>query len=137
MADVLRDGLERLKAEMGPGAVIGAWGFCMGGGAALQGACTSPFAFCVDYYGRIDDAGEVRGLSGPLLLILGSEDDRLNPWVYGDLLPRLDEHRKRVHVDLYPGVAHAFHREGWPPYDKAAASEAWVHAVEFARNAGR
>jgi carboxymethylenebutenolidase len=133
MIDGLRAGLDRLRGEMGAHATIGALGFCMGGGAALQGACALPFAFCVDYYGRIEDADEVKGLQGPLLLILGSEDDRLNPWVYGQLLPKLDEHKKRVRMELYPGVGHAFHREGWPPYDATSARDAWGRAMAFIR----
>jgi carboxymethylenebutenolidase len=137
MVAALRAGFDRLRAEMGPAAVIGAMGFCMGGGAALQGACAVPFAFCVDYYGRIESAADVAGLHGPLLLILGSEDDRLNPWAYGELLPKLDEHKKRVRVELYPGVAHAFHREGWPPYHAASAKDAWGRAVAFIRAHGQ
>jgi carboxymethylenebutenolidase len=129
----LRSGFDRLRKAMGAGARIGALGFCMGGGAALQGACVVPFAFCVDYYGRIDQAEEVKGLAGPLLFIAASEDARLNPWLFGELLPKLGEHRKRVQVQLYPGVGHAFHREGWPPYDAEAAEDAWKRMVAFAR----
>jgi carboxymethylenebutenolidase len=135
IVDSLRAGFDRLQAAMGKGARIGTLGFCMGGGAALQGACAAPFAFCVDYYGRIDDADDVKGLAGPVLFIAASEDDRLNPWLYGELLPKLDQHRKRVQVQLYPGVGHAFHREGWPPYNEEAATDAWARAVSFAREA--
>lgn len=135
MAAGMRAAHDRLRAAMGKDARIGAIGFCMGGGAALQGACGTPFAFCIDYYGRIEQADDVKGLTGAVLFIAASEDDRLNPWLYGELLPKLDEHRKRVRVELYPGVGHAFHREGWPPYNEAAAKDAWARAVAFAREA--
>jgi carboxymethylenebutenolidase len=130
-----------LRAEMGPPAKIGAMGFCMGGGAALQGACEAPYAFCVDWYGMIANADDVRRLTGPLLLILASEDDRINPWAYAQLLPKLDEHRKRAHVELYPAVVHPFHRPDWiaspfggmKSYDEAAASDAWARVLAFIR----
>jgi carboxymethylenebutenolidase len=141
MREALRAGLDRLRAEAGP-IPIGSMGFCMGGGAALEGACHAGFAFCVDYYGMIADADDVRGLQGPLLLILASEDDRINPWAYGQLLPKLDEHRKRVEVQLYPAVIHPFHRPDWVQapfpgaprsYDEAAARDAWGRAVRLIR----
>jgi len=136
IVDTLGAARGQLQAAMGGKGRIGSMGFCMGGGAALQAACRLPFAFCVDYYGRIDQAGDVAGLSGPVLLLLASEDDRINGWAWGELLPRLDEHRKRAQVELYPGVAHAFHREGWPAHDPKAAKDAWAKAIAFCRGAG-
>jgi dienelactone hydrolase len=79
-----------------------------------------------------------------VLLILASEDDRINPWAYGQLLPKLDEHRKRAEVQLYPAVVHPFHRPDWitspfsgvKSYDPAAAADAWSRAVRFIRENG-
>src|SRR5437764_1063429 len=87
-------GVAALRREMGAGAVVGSIGICMGGGIALHGACHHGLAFCVDYYGMIQNVDDVKDLKGPLLLILASEDDRINPWAYSQLLPKLDEHRK-------------------------------------------
>jgi carboxymethylenebutenolidase len=140
LREALRAGYDRLRQEMGPAARIGSMGFCMGGGAALEGACHVPFDFCVDYYGTIANVEDVKGLKGPLLLILASEDDRVNPWAYGQLLPKLDEARKRVRVELYPAVIHPFHRPDWitapfpggpRSYDEAAANDAWRRATAF------
>lgn len=133
--DCARAGFEALRAAMGPGATVGILGFCMGGGAALQAACALPLAFCIDYYGRIDRAADVAGLAGPVLFIAASEDDWVNGWLWGELLPALDGARKRVSVELYPGVRHAFHREGWPAFDAAAAQDAMTKAVAFALSA--
>jgi len=138
--DALRAGYERLRKE-NPRARIGSMGFCMGGGAALEGACAVPFAFCVDYYGMCSDAELVKGVQGPVLLILASEDDRINPWAYSQLLPKLDEHRKAFQVVCYPATVHPFHRPDWEvtpwgglkAYDKAAATDAWARAVRFIR----
>jgi carboxymethylenebutenolidase len=115
---------------------IGLLGFCMGGGYALLGACRRPFDFVVDYYGRIDRAEEVAGLRGPLLLILGSEDERITPWALTELLPAAHRAKKRVSVELFPGVRHAFHRPGWEGHDPHAAAEAWRRTLAFLSELG-
>jgi carboxymethylenebutenolidase len=136
----LRRAHDDLRTALGAGARIGAMGFCMGGGAALLGACIAPFDFCVDYYGMMEDADAVRNLKGPLLLVLASEDDRINPWAYAQLLPKLDEHRKRVELHVYPAVIHPFHRSDWVTapfpgaprsYDEAAATDSWRRTMAF------
>jgi carboxymethylenebutenolidase len=110
---------------------VGTLGFCMGGGYALLGGCRLPFDFTVDYYGRIDRADDVAGLRGPVLLILGSEDERITPWALSELLPAANRAKKRVTAELFPGVRHAFHRPGWEGHDPAAAAEAWRRTVAF------
>lgn len=137
----MRHAHAQLKAAMGGRGVIGAMGFCMGGGVALHGACHEDYAFCVDYYGRCPDAEDVRNLKGPVLLILASEDENVNSWAFGTLLPKIAEHRKRIQVQLYPAVVHPFHRPDWvrspwggmKAYDEAAATDAWRRAVAFIR----
>jgi carboxymethylenebutenolidase len=144
LTDAMRFAHGMLEREMGPGAVIGSMGFCMGGGIALHGACHADYAFCVDYYGTIEDADDVKGLRGPVLLILASEDDRVNPWAYSTLLPKMDEHRKRLRVELYPAVIHPFHRPDWiqspfsglKSFDPVAAKDAWARAVAFIHEQG-
>ena len=118
-----------LAARLAGPARVGALGFCMGGGYALLGACHRPFDFAVDFYGRIERAEEVSGLRGPLLLILGSEDERITPWALTELLPAANRAKKRVSVELFPGVRHAFHRPGWEGHDPSAAAEAWRRTV--------
>jgi carboxymethylenebutenolidase len=115
---------------------IGVLGFCMGGGYALLGACRRPFDFVVDYYGRIDRGEEIAGLRGPLLLILGSEDERITPWALAELLPAAHRAKKRVSVELFPGVGHAFHRPGWEGHDPRAAAEAWRRTLAFLSELG-
>ncbi|MHB8632606.1 MAG: dienelactone hydrolase family protein [Thermoplasmatota archaeon] len=144
LRDALRSAHESLRAAAPAGTQIGSIGFCMGGAAALEGACTSPFSFCVDWYGMIEDADAVHGLAGPLLLILASEDDRVNPWAYAQLLPKLDEHRKRFEVICYPATVHPFHRPDWVTrpfpgggrsYDEVAAEDAWMRTLRFIADA--
>lgn len=123
-------GVEVLRQKCGAGAV-GAMGFCMGGGFALQAVCDLGLDFCVDYYGQIPDAGDVSKLNGPVLLILASDDTRVTPWALERFLPAAVTHKKRVEVQLYPNARHAFHRPGWEGHDPAAAADAWGKTLRF------
>jgi carboxymethylenebutenolidase len=129
--DALEEARVALASQLTGPARVGVLGFCMGGGYALLGACHRPFDFAVDYYGRIERVEEVAGLRGPLLVILGSEDERITPWALTELLPAANRAKKRVSVELFPGVRHAFHRPGWEGHDPAAAAEAWRRTLAF------
>jgi carboxymethylenebutenolidase len=129
--DALQSGLDLLKVKMGSNAKIGSMGFCMGGGFALLGACNLDFAFCVDYYGMIEDAEQVKGVRGPIGLMLGSEDQRVTPWAFQYLLPAATKHQKRVDVHLYPNARHAFHRPNWEGHNAEAARDAWQKTLLF------
>lgn len=104
----------------------------MGGGFALLGACNLNMSFCVDYYGSIENVEQVRGLRGPVLLILASEDERVTPWAYQHFLPAATKFQKRVDMHLYPNARHAFHRPNWEGHNPNAAKDAWEKTLGFA-----
>ncbi len=111
---------------------FGTMGFCMGGGFALLGAChLDDVTFCVDYYGSIENADDAKGLKGPLLLILASEDTRITPWAYSSLLPAATNLKKRVEVQLYPNAKHAFHNPTGASYNREAAEDSWQRTLDF------
>jgi carboxymethylenebutenolidase len=131
VVDALRSGSRVLKERLGGEAKIGSMGFCMGGGFALLGACRLPLAFCVDYYGMVQNAEDVEGIKGPIQLILASEDERITPRAYRELLPALTKYKKRVDLYLYPNAKHAFHRPNWEGYNADAAKDAWSKTIGF------
>ncbi len=120
-----------LRERYGSGSLTGTMGFCMGGGYALLGACHLDFEFCVDYYGMIMDADAVESLRGPTILMLGSEDQRVTPWAFSQLLPAMQRRKKRIDAHLYPNAGHAFHMPGAAGYSEAAAKDAWDKTLHF------
>lgn len=129
--DALGSGLQLLGEKIGGKATVGSMGFCMGGGFALLGACNLNMAFCVDYYGMVENVDQVKGAKGPIQLILASEDERVTPWAYQQLLPAVRKYKKRVDVHLYPNAQHAFHRPNWEGHNAKAASDAWEKTMFF------
>jgi len=129
--DALDVGRDAVARRLIPHAHIGTLGFCMGGGFALLGACRRRFAFAVDFYGKIERADDVEGLGGPVLCLLASEDERITPWAFAELLPAAMRLKKRLTVELYPGVRHAFHRPGGETYNAEAAADAWKRTLRF------
>ncbi|MDV3277932.1 MAG: dienelactone hydrolase family protein [Nitrososphaerales archaeon] len=132
--DVLSDGISKgvdlIRKESGV-KKVGSLGFCMGGGFALQAACDLGLDFCVDYYGSIENEEDVSRLNGPVLLILGTEDERVTPWAFQKFLPAAMKYKKRVEVQLYPNARHAFHRPGWEGHNPVAAEDAWEKTLRF------
>ena len=96
-----------------------------------MGACKLPLAFCVDYYGMVQNAADVEGVKGPIQLMLASEDERVTPWAYRELLPALTKYGKRVDLYLYPNAKHGFHRPNWEGHNAEAAKDAWSKTVRF------
>jgi len=129
--DTLEAGRDAVARRLIPHAKVGTLGFCMGGGYALLGACRRRFDFAVDFYGKIERVDDLEGLGGPVLVLLGSEDERITPWAFAELLPTAVRLKKRVSVELYPGAHHAFHRPGRDLHHPAAAQDAWQRTLTF------
>ncbi|HXW36478.1 MAG TPA: dienelactone hydrolase family protein [Nitrososphaerales archaeon] len=130
LLDAIAKGIELIKQEPGV-KKVGAMGFCMGGGFALQSACDLGADFCVDYYGMIENEEDVSKLKGPTLLILAGKDERINPWAFQKFLPAAMKYGKRVELELYPDTRHGFHRPGWEGHDPSAAENAWDRTIRF------
>ena len=131
LLSAFESGVSLLRDVAGADVSVGSMGFCMGGGFALQGACNLGLKFCVDYYGMMPEVEDVKGINGPVLLILGGDDERITPWAFSSFLPSAMRNKKRVDVHLYPNAKHAFHTPGWEGYNPQAAEDAWQKTLLF------
>lgn len=131
VVSMLEEGYKLLAHEVGDGGRIGFMGFCMGGGFALLGGCEVGAGFVVDYYGMMDEVEKLKNVSGPIQLILASEDQRVTPWAYQSFMPTVVRYRKRADIHIYPYTQHAFHRPNWAGHNPEAARDAWSKTLAF------
>ncbi len=118
------------------GAKVGAIGFCMGGQLALFAATRNPKIGAVaDFYGVHPNVTlDLSGLEAGVLGIFGENDGFVTPEVARKLEADLRGAGKRVQVEIYPGVDHAFFNDTRPDVYKAdAAARAWAETLAFFR----
>ena len=77
------------------------------------------------------DVEKIRNIKGPIVAILGSDDERVTPWAFQSLLPAAAKYKKRIEVHLYPNARHAFHRPNWEGHNTQAADDAWDKTMKF------
>ena len=111
--------------------VVGAVGFCFGGGIVNTMAVRMPdLAAAVPFYGVQPSAADTARIKAPLLIHYAGLDERIDAgW------PTWKEALERNHIDYreytYPGVNHGFHNDTTPRYDEAAAKLAWSRTLAF------
>jgi len=103
---------------------IAAWGFCMGGAVAFLSAELPDVRGAIAFYGGsiVKPFGsgepgalqEVDKIRAPLLLCFGAEDRGIPPEDVERIRKELDAHRIKYKLEVYPGVGHAFFRQGTP-----------------------
>jgi carboxymethylenebutenolidase len=118
---------------------IGAIGWCMGGGYALQLAIDEPkLAADVINYGVYDYASlaknpaEVKKINAPLLGIFGAQDRGIPPTDLKAFQEQMSRQNKKADFSIYPDASHAFenpnNKDGYRPKD---AQDAWRKTVAF------
>jgi carboxymethylenebutenolidase len=118
---------------------IGAIGWCMGGGYALQLAIDEPnLAADVINYGVYDYASlaknpaEVKKINAPLLGIFGAQDRGIPPTDLKAFQEQMSRQSKKADFSIYPDASHAFenpnNKDGYRPKD---AEDAWRKTVVF------
>jgi len=138
-SDVLIDlqaGIEHLRAlpfvrEDG----IGALGFCYGGRMAmLLGARAREVDAVVAYHPGKVSAAEIRRLSSPVLVHIGTADANVSVADIRALETMLKGQKTPVDVHLYEGAQHGFLAYTRPPrYDPKAGALSWMRTLEFLR----
>ena len=104
---------------------IGVVGFCLGGLLAYLASTRLPIDAAVSYYGvKIDPhLGEADRLRCPLLMHFAENDPHVPSATVAAIQARLGG-LGNVSIHVYPGTGHGFNRQGYPPYDEAAAAQA-------------
>jgi carboxymethylenebutenolidase len=121
-----------LKARPECTGLIGAVGFCYGGGMVnhLATRLGADLSAGVCFYGSSPDTADVPKIEAALMVHSAEKDDRINAsW------PEFERALEAAHVDyerfLYPGTQHGFHNDTTPRYDADAAKLAWERTIAF------
>lgn len=113
---------------------IGAIGWCMGGGYALDLALNEPHlaADVINYGHLVDDPNEIRKINAPILGLFGAQDMGITPEDVKKFGTEMDKQGKKIDVTIYPDAGHAFenpnNKNGYRPKD---AQDAWNKTVDF------
>ncbi len=113
---------------------IGAIGWCMGGGYALDLALEEPkLAADVINYGHLaTDPAAISKINAPILGLFGGLDRGITPDDVKKFGETLDKLGKKIDVTIYPDAGHAFenpnNKDG---YRAADAADAWNKTVNF------
>jgi carboxymethylenebutenolidase len=122
------------------GKIIGAVGFCMGGGMAITAAGTYPdrFAAVASFHGgnlAIDAPSSPHRYAPRLkaeLYIAAAEGDESYPLPMAQRLESaFDQAGVRYCAETYVGAAHGWMKPDFPVYDSVAAERGWLKMIEF------
>ena len=113
---------------------IGAIGWCMGGGYALDVALQEPtLAAAVINYGHLaTDPEALKKINAPILGSFGGQDHGIPPEDVRKFEQALKQLGKKVEIKIYPDAGHAFEN----PNNKAGyraddAADAWNRTIRF------
>jgi carboxymethylenebutenolidase len=128
----LKSTLAHIRADKDCTGRAGAMGYCLGGKLAFLMAARSDADCCISYYGvgiegLLDEAKTVKR---QLLMHIAEKDKYVPMEAQQKILGALNKH-KNIEIHVYPGVDHAFAREGGQHYDKEAANKANARTADF------
>src|ERR1700752_3127797 len=113
---------------------IGAIGWCMGGGYALDVALQEPdLAALVINYGHLaTDPEALKKINANILGIFGGQDRGITPEDVHKFEASMKQLGKKIDVKIYDDAGHAFenpnNKDGYRPAD---ATDAWKRTVDF------
>jgi carboxymethylenebutenolidase len=113
---------------------IGAIGWCMGGGYALDLAIEEPeLAANVINYGHLaTDPATLKKINAPILGLFGAQDRGIRPEDVKQFETQMKELGKTVDITIYPDAGHQFENpNNQAAYRAADADDAWNKTVNF------
>lgn len=113
---------------------LGAIGWCMGGGYALDVALQEPtLRAVVINYGRLaTDPKSIAKINASVLGIFGGQDRGITVEDVNKFEQALKQQGKKVEILIYPDAGHAFENpNNLAGYRAADAADAWQHTVNF------
>jgi carboxymethylenebutenolidase len=112
---------------------VGAIGWCMGGGYALDVAVQEPTltAVVINYGHLADDPDDLKKINAAVLGIFGGQDRGISAEDVQKFEQGLKAQGKKVEIHIYPDAGHGFENPVNPSYRKDDTADAWKHTVEF------
>lgn len=115
---------------------IGAIGWCMGGGYALDVALDEPTlaADVINYGHLVTDPATIKKINAPILGLFGAQDQGITPDDVHKFEAAMKEQGKRVEIKIYDDAGHAFenpNNKNKPGYRPDDAADAWKRTVSF------
>ncbi len=113
---------------------IGAIGWCMGGGYALDLTVSEPrLAASVINYGHLaTERSTLDKIQAPILGIFGGQDRGIPPDSVRTFAKQLQSLGKSVEIKIYPDAGHAFENpNNKAGYREADAKDAWDRTIAF------
>lgn len=112
---------------------VGAIGWCMGGGYALDVALQEPtLAAVVINYGHLaDDKDDLKKMNASVLGIFGGQDRGIPVEDVKKFEQSLKELGKNPEIHIYPEAGHGFQNPVNASFRKEDTAEAWKHIEEF------
>ncbi len=112
--------------------LLGATGFCFGGGFVnyLATELGEDLKAAAPYYGVAAPTADVGKIKAALMCHLAEQDDRVNA-TYPTFETALVEAKVNFEVHRYVGTQHGFHNNSTPRYNEAAAKLSWQRTMAF------
>ncbi|HZW79589.1 MAG TPA: dienelactone hydrolase family protein [Candidatus Deferrimicrobiaceae bacterium] len=113
---------------------IGAIGWCMGGGYALDVALDEPTlaADVINYGHLVTDPDSVKKINAPILGLFGAQDQGITPDDVHKFEAAMKQQGKKVEIKIYDDAGHAFENpNNKPGYRPEDAADAWKRTVSF------